>query len=71
VSDKIVRKYLKAKNPKEAHFPGVGLRDLTQSDWASIPKSIRKDVDASGFYEVVSEEPDNKPEPAQGEGKEK
>ena len=68
MSDKIVRKYLPGKNKQGAHFPGVGLRDLTADDWASIPKGIRKDVDASGFYEVASEGP-NKPEPDKGEGK--
>lgn len=50
MSEKIVRYYVPENNPGGGHFPGVGLRDLTEDDWDNIPEAIQKDVDASNFY---------------------
>lgn len=49
-SDPIARYYDEAKNPDGAFLPGVGLRDLTEAEFAALPEYLQESVDVCGFY---------------------
>ena len=68
----IARYYDESKNPQGAHFPGVGLRDLTEEEWESVPDGIKADVDASPFYRKTApaKSATSKPAPTEAEAKE-
>lgn len=50
MAEKIARYYVAENNPDGGHFPGVGLRDLTEEEWAALPERVQKSVDASKMY---------------------
>ena len=46
----IVRFYDPSKNPDQAFFPGVPLRDIEADEWEALDKRMQESVDASPFY---------------------
>lgn len=50
MAEKIARYYVAENNPDGGHFPGVGLRDLTEEEWDALPEGVQKSVDASDMY---------------------
>ncbi len=60
-TEKIARYYVQENNLSGGHFPGVGLRDLTEEEWDGLPEAIQRDVDASNMYRKTK--PEAKAEP--------
>lgn len=50
MSEPIARYYDASKNPEGATFPGVPLRDITESEWEAIPDWLKPSIDESKFY---------------------
>lgn len=50
MSETIARYYDATKNPDQAFFPGIPLRDLTQAEWDALDTRMQESVDASPFY---------------------
>lgn len=50
MSETIARYYDASKNPDEAFFPGVPLRDLTSDEFDALPAHLQASLDASPFY---------------------
>lgn len=46
----ISRYYDASKNPDQAFFPGVPLRDLTEDEWAALDERQQAAIDAAPFY---------------------
>jgi len=46
----IVRYYDPSKNPDQAFFPGVPLRDIEADEWDALDKRMQESVDACPFY---------------------
>jgi hypothetical protein len=50
MSEAIARYYDATKNPDQAFFPGIPLRDLTQDEWDALSDRMRESIDAAPFY---------------------
>lgn len=50
MSEAIARYYDQSKNPGGAFFPGIPLRDLTESEYAALSKHQQASIDACPFY---------------------
>lgn len=46
----IARYYVKDENPNGDHLPGVPLADLSEEEFAELPKWLQESVDASPMY---------------------
>lgn len=46
----VARYYDEDKNPYNAAFPGVPLRDIEDEEWELLPVWVQNSVDASPFY---------------------
>jgi hypothetical protein len=58
MADAIARYYDDSKNPDGGGFPGVPLRDLTESEFEALPEWLQQSVDASPLYRKTKPRPE-------------